>query len=175
MKFIKNNKRGDMTGLFVFAIMSFIVILFSAVFIYMGNITEDQLKGTLGGDDPEINETIENTFGDVNDAYAALYWIALFLIFGQIIGIFIGSYMVTTRPVFFVPWIFLIIISIIVGVGISNGYEMIMNTPTLADTFAGFVGANEIMLNLPLILTIVGFMGGIIMFSQIGKGRQQIV
>jgi hypothetical protein len=169
---INRNKSGSFVGIFVFIVVSLIIVLFSAVFIHMGTITEDKLKESLGDKDfgsADVNQTITDTFGNVNSAYAALYWIALFLMVAQILSILIGSYMVTTKPAFFVAYVFFTIVAIIVSVGISNGYETIIANETLAPTFAKFVGANEILLNLPYFITIIGFLGAIIMYSQIGR------
>jgi F0F1-type ATP synthase assembly protein I len=169
------NKRGGFTDLFIFMIFAFIIVVISAIMIYIGNTTEDQLQETIGKMDlhdtqgQNASVVIDQTFGDVNDSYAALYWISIFLIVGMIVAIFIGSYLVTTKPIFFVPYIFLTIIAIIVSVPISNAYETIANTPDLASTFIGFTGANWIMLYLPVWITIIGFTGGIIMFSRMGK------
>jgi hypothetical protein len=48
-----------------------------------------------------------------------------------------------------------------------------MSDATLSSTFSGFIGTNWIMLNLPIWITIVGFTGGIIMFSRLGKKEEQ--
>jgi hypothetical protein len=38
-------------------------------------------------------------------------------------------------------------------------------------TLQQFVGANFLLLNFPVIITVIGFLGAILMFSQIGKGQ----
>lgn len=172
------NKRGGFTDLFIFMIIAFVLVLMCAIMIYIGNTTETQLQKTIGvmdlsdGLGNNASVVITNTFGSVNQSYGALYWISIFLIVGMIVGIFIGSYLVTTKPIFFIPYIFLTIIAIIVSVPISNAYETLANTPDLASTFVGFTGANWIMLNLPIWITIIGFTGGIIMFSRMGKKEE---
>lgn len=162
------NKRGQFTDLFLFLIVSVIIIFVSGLFIYMGIKTQDQLDESMkdmktsGG--VNYTEITGATFGDVNIAYSSLYWISILLIVGMIFSIFFGSYLVTTRPIYFVPYIFIIIIAIIVSVGISNAYQEVVAQPDLAPTFAGFVGSNFIMFNLPVWIVIIGFTGGIIMF-----------
>ncbi len=175
MRSLLKNKRGGFTDLFIFMILAFVIVMISVIMIYIGNVTEEQLQLTVGKMDlhdstgQNASQVITSTFGAVNQSYAALYWISIFLIVGMIIGIFIGSYLVTTKPIFFIPYIFVTIIAIIVAVPISNAYETLANTPDLASTFAGFTGANWIMLNLPIWITIIGFAGAIIMFSRMGK------
>lgn len=174
------NKRGGFTDLFIFMIFAFIVVVICVVFIYIGNRTEDQLQASLGTMDlsdtgGNASEKITATLGAVNTSFTALYWITVLIIGGMILGIFIGSYLVTTKPVFFIPYIFLTIIAIVVSVPISNTYETLSNEATLSGTFAGFTGANWIMLNLPIWVTIIGFAGGIIMFARMGKREERFV
>jgi len=181
MRSVIKNKRGGFTDLYIFMIFSFVIILFSVVFIYIGNRATDQLHETM--DDMDLHDTeghnasvvIDATMGQVNVTYTALYWITILVMGGMIVGIFIGSYLVTTKPVFFVPYIFMVAIAVVVGVVISNAYETLMTTDLLAGTFAGFVGANWVMLNLPIWLSIIGIGGGIIMFSRLGKREEQFV
>ena len=108
---LKLNKKGQFTDLFLFMIMAIIILFISGLFIYMGLRVDNQLDISftgmqIGGDGENYTDIKDATFGDVNVAYNSLYWISVFLIVGMIIAIFIGSYMVTTRPIFFVPYIF---------------------------------------------------------------------
>jgi len=165
---IKMNKKGQFTDLFLFMIVAVIIIFVSGLFIYMGIATQNQLDDTMKDmkTSAGVNYTTITgaTFGDVNVAYSSLYWISILLIVGMIFSIFFGSYMVTTRPIYFVPYIFIVIIAIFVSVGISNAYQEVIEQPDLAPTFAGFIGSNFIMFNLPIWIVVIGFTGGIIMF-----------
>jgi len=171
----KKNKKGAFADLFIFMIFALVIIFISVLFVYMGNLTTDKLHETVGTMDlhdtvgNNASQVIDNTMGDVNVSFQALHWITIFLIVGMIISIFIGSYLVTTKPIFFIPYLFVVIIAIIVSVPIANTYETLLTNETLASTFAGFTGANWIMLNLPIWITIIGITGGIIMFSRMGK------
>jgi len=177
---VKKNKRGGFTDLFLFMIFAFVIILVSVVMTYIGIRTEDQLQESLGKMDlhdtmgNNASVVIDNTVGVTNTTFLALRWITVFLIGGMILSIFIGSYLVTTKPIFFIPYLFIVIIAIIVSVPMSNAYETLMSEPTLANTFTGFFGANWIMLNLPIWITIIGITGGIIMFSRMGRKEENV-
>jgi len=172
------NKKGGFTDLFLLMIVALIIVLVSGVFIYLGGVVSDQLHDTMDdmdvGGEKNGSELIDENFGAVNVAYGGLYWISVLLIVGMIISTFIGSYLVTTKPVFFIPFIFVLIIAIVVAVGLSNAYETIITDPTLADTFAGFVGANYILANLPIWITVVGVTGAIIMFVRMGREQEGV-
>jgi hypothetical protein len=167
---IPRGKKGDFLGLVVLIVLAFIIITISVIFLFIQRETQAQLHetlddlpaGTFGS--TNASAVIDDTFGDVGVSYEQLKWITVMLIFGMIIGIFIGSYMVTTKPVMFIPYIFMVIICVIVSAGISNAYETIINNATLSATFLEFGGANHFMLYLPVYISIIGFVGGIIMF-----------
>ena len=56
------------------------------------------------------------------------------------------------------------IVAVIVSAVISNAYEKLTQEPTLAATFAQFPAQNHIFANLPIWVTIIGFVAGIVMF-----------
>ena len=177
MRSLMTNKRGQFTDLFLFMIVAVIMLLVCGLFIYMGIRVSNQLDDSfenqdIGTGNVNYSEVKDNTFGNVNVAYQSLYWIAILLMVAMVISIFIGSYLVTTRPIFFVPYIFIVIIAIIVSVGLSNAYQDIVSNPELSETFAGFVGSNFIMFNLPIWITVIGFVGGIVMFVRM-KSQEQ--
>jgi hypothetical protein len=170
------NKKGGFEDLFVFMITSFILVVVLGMMIYLATTVMTELKEQTGHmsefsdvEGENITTVIDYSVGAVVASYQSLYWISVLLIFGMIISIFIGSYMVTTRPVFFIPYFIMLIISLIVSVSIANVYETIIAEPELAATFVKFWGANYILLYLPMWVTVIGFVGAIIMYSRIGK------
>ena len=177
---LMKNKKGGFTDLFLFIVFALVIVFISVIMIYVGNQAKDQLQSTLG-EMPDLHDTeghnasqvIDNTVGATVNSFQALHWIAVFLMVGMVLSIFIGSYLVTTKPIFFIPYLFIVIIAVIVSVPIANSYETILNEATLSSTFAGFTGANWIMLNLPIWITIVGIVGGIIMFSRMGRREER--
>lgn len=171
------NRKGGMTDIFLFMIIALVVVFICAIFIYMGGIATTQVHETMDSmtfGDANTTQVIDDTFGAVNRSYQSLYWIAVLLIVGMVISIFIGSYLVTTKPIFFIPYIFITIIAVIVSVGLSNAYETVIVDPTLASTFSGFVGANFILLQLPIWVSVIGIVGAIIMFVRMGSRDNQI-
>lgn len=179
MKKKRMNKKGGFVDLFLFMIISLVLVFISGIMIYIGIISNNALHENL--DDMDLNsnvsEVIDNSIGEVNNSYQALYWISIFLMVGMVIAIFIGSYMVTIKPIFFFPYIFIVIIAIVVAVGVSIAYTdfrtKIADNPELADVFAGFVGANFILAYLPVWIAVIGIVGGVIMASRMG-GQENV-
>ena len=174
---IPKNKKGSFVDLFIFMIFAFILVVTIGLLLYVFGIAEDGLHDamddmTFGDGSTNTSDVINASVGSTNISLSALYWLSVLIIFGMILGIFIGSYLVTTKPVFFVPYLFILIIAVIVSVPISNTYETLRSTPELASTFANFIGANYILNNLPMIVVIIGVIGAIIMFSRMGRKEE---
>lgn len=180
IKPLTENKKGGFCDLFIFMIFGIVIVLVCVVMIYISGITTDKLHETMDdmdlsdGQGNNASQVIDNTVGVTETSFLALQWISVFLIFGMMLGIFIGSYLVTTKPIFFVPYLFIVIIAIVVSVPLSNTYETLSNNATLNPTFLGFAGANWIFLHLPIWITIIGITGGIIMFTRMGKEEQYV-
>jgi hypothetical protein len=172
------NKRGGFTDLFIMIIFVFVIALIVGVFIFIGNETVDQLHASmdtmdLGDGSNNASEVIDNTMGAVSGSYAILRWVSILIFFAMILGIFIGSYLVRTKPVWFIAYIFVTIIAIVVSVVTANAYNTLIQDATLSSTYATMTAINWFMLNLPMIITVVGIAGGLIMFSQLGRREAQ--
>ena len=167
------NKKASLSDLFLFMALSFVIVLFSVIMLYIATTTHDALQTNSGalqkalGEDGNATQIIDDTFGQVPNSYQSLKWITVMLIFGLALSILMTSFLVKTNPIYFVPYSFILIIAIIVSVPISNTYETIYQEPTLANTFSGFWGANWIFLNLPIWVTVIGLVAGILMFINV--------
>jgi len=171
------SKKGGMTDLFIFMILAIAIVFISVIFIYMGNIATAEIHSkvdVMQFGTENSTKIVDQTMGKVNQAYSSLYWISIFLIVGMVLSIFIGSYLVTTKPIFFIPYTFITIIAVIVSAGLSNAYELVREDPTLASTFAGFIGANFILSQLPIWISVIGIAGGIIMFVRMGSKENDL-
>ena len=171
----KKNKRASFIDLFVFMIFAFVLVVVIGMLLYVFGVAEDGLHETMDDmtfGDANTTQIINESVGATNISFQALYWLSVLIIFGMILGIFIGSYMVTTKPVFFIPYLFIWIIAIIVSVPLSNAYETLSADPNLASTYANFVGSNFILNNLPMIIAIVGIVGAVIMFTRMGRKEE---
>ena len=168
------NKTGDITGIFLFVILTFIIAVVSVILLYTFNtINEEMLDWSQGRQGGSVNatEVVENTLSSAVNSFQILKWASFFIIMAMVIAVIVGSYLVNTRPIFFVPYIFVLMISIVTSIEISNVYERLANTSVLNETFLGFGATNWVVLHLPIWVTVVGFLGAIIMYVSMVRGR----
>lgn len=167
------NRKGGLADLFVFIIIAFVMALSIGIIFYAQSVVRDKLYEKA----PEITakigtnmtDVLDETVGRVSSAYENLKWITVMLIVGMALSILIHSFLVKTNPVFAVSYVFIWILAIVFSVYISNVYEIVYSNPTLASTFAGFFGQNWIFLNLPIWITVIGFLGGVLLFINIRR------
>jgi len=163
------SKKGALSDLFLFMAIAFVIIIFSVIMLYVSTTTYNALQSNTGiqeglGSDGNATDIINHSFGQVLNAYQSLKWITFVLIFGFALSILITNFLVRTNPIFFVPYTIILVIAIIVSVPLSNSYETIYQNPLLADTFTGFYGATWIFLHLPIWITVIGLLAGLLMF-----------
>jgi|TARA_Y100000310_G_scaffold15342_2_gene15417 flagellar biosynthesis protein FliQ len=170
------NKKGQFTDLLLLVILTFTFVVICGIFIYIGQTTYTELRdASLSVSISGVNFTqiTDDTIGRVNSAYQVLYWGSVLIIAGMVLGIFIGSWLTNKSPLFFIPWIIIVMIVFIISISFSNVYETIRTTTALADTFSGFTGANFIIGYLPIWVVVIGFVQAIIMFISWGIRRNE--
>lgn len=173
------NKRAGYTDIYIWIILTVVIVFIFGAFIYMGTNIENELQTKFKEHDREnkstvnYTETLKETFHPVNVALSSLYWLSFFLIIGLIIAIMAGAYLVQSKPIYFVPYIFIIIIAIILAAEISNAYEdKILTQEDIGSTYQKFTGTNFILSYFPIWVAVVGLLGGIIMFAKLKHAEE---
>lgn len=166
------NKRGSIIDIFLWMAISFVAILFFAVWIYGFH----KITTTLGGMSDPIMDNPNNSIGNISaDVFGkidpvqtqSLHLLSFVLIFFTLLSIPITNFVQKSHPVFFIVYILIIIAAFIMSVYISNQYETLMSNEVLGETISEFTGANFIMLNLPIWTAVTGILGSIFLFAGI--------
>lgn len=157
-------------NVFTFMIVAFIAVVFFAGLIYVQgmiyNVFHDigvQNEAT-GAISVNMTEAAEVTFGNVNQSIQALRLVALTLILGIGIGIIITNALVKIHPLFFFVYMLISLLAIIFSVPVANAYHGLLSSGTYDGLLQSFTGANWILLNLPVVVTVISIFGGIFLF-----------
>ena len=175
MQILKTNKKAAISDLFLFMIAGFIMLLISAALILSFGIVTTNLTGitTVTGQ-PNISEAAAITFGNINVALQQLRWWTFALIIAFAISIFLSNFLIRINPVFFIFHIMITIIAVVVAIIISNAYETIYTSSNIfGEQLQTFVGTSWMMLNMPIIITVIGVLGGVFQFIGITRDREQ--
>ena len=170
------HKKGGMFDLILAIALSLILAVALVLFTYVQHATHEKLlekAPSLQRSFTNINvtDTINASFGAVGDAYQNFRWISVTLIFGFFASILVSAFLVRTHPAWFIGYIFVVVIAVVLSAYISNSYERLMQNEILMETFlTGFYGQNWIFLHLPIWVTIIGFLAGILMYINLDTG-----
>jgi len=155
------NKKGSfISDYIVLIILSLVFIIFFGMMIYVGGSVFDGLLSNtdaltkIMGTEEKAISVVNNSIGATNRGFETLHWSSTFIILAMCLSILISSFLTRVHPIFYVVYFMLSAIFLIVSFPISNAYETLSTTPTLASTFAEFVGANYLLLHLPVVITI---------------------
>ncbi len=173
LKPIKIRKKGSVIDILVWLVVSFIIITFFGLWIYGFNLVTDKLTSiNTGSSTINISDAAQKTFGQINPAQTkGLHTLAYVMIFIMGLSILVSNFLVKTHPAFFVVYLLIVIGAIISSVYISNQYESFLTNDVVGTTFAGFTGANFIMLYLPIWTTVIGLFGALFLFAGIMRDR----
>lgn len=175
MQTLSKNKRGGISDLFLLMIAGFMFTLLAAAFMLaFGIVTSNLIAIDTGAGNANVSAAATTTFGNINIALQQLRWWTFALIMGFSISIFISNFLIRINPVFFIFHIVITMIAVVVGIIISNAYELVYTSNNLFGAeLQTFVGTSWMLLNLPIIITIIGVLGGVFQFIGITRDTQQ--
>jgi len=170
---LTDDKKGAFTDLFVIIVVGFIAVVFFATWIFMHGELTSTLRGLGNMGASNFTDATNRTFGQVDATLPALRWIAVVIFFSMIIAMFVSNFLIKANPVFFAVYVFILIIAIVFSAYVSNAYETLLTINDVGPEVQQFTGMNYIFINLPIWITVVGFIGGIILFIGIFRDTGQ--
>jgi len=163
------NKKASMIDIIILMIIAFAVVMFFGLWVFGFNmVTEELTSIESNSDSVNISDAAEKTFGQINDAQTpGLHILAYVIILSMGLSILISNFLVKGNPVFLVVYILVVIAAIMGSVYISNQYEEFLQNEIFGSTLADFGGGSFLLLNLPVLVTIIGLLGAIFLFMGI--------
>jgi hypothetical protein len=158
----------DMTDIVVIGavLLGLAVSMFTLAFVF--NQAETVLLA-----ESHFNETTESrgAIDHISDITARYDYIFFMSFMGIVLAIMVGSWFLSGNPIFLIVYVILWMIGIVVAVPLSNGWETISTKVVFGATLSSFPITNHIMNLLPIYITVIGFMGLILMFLKPGGGE----
>jgi hypothetical protein len=172
------NKKGQAEIIFAIAIFSLIVIvaalvigLSTGILTFFTSTVNDATSGLGVISNTNMTQVQELTIGTVDTIAQSFKFLSAALIVFGLLGILIFSWVVRINlsNIWIGIWLFFVFILIIVSIFVSNMYEEFINgADEVADELKSMVITSFLILHMPVIITIISFIGGVIIFSGIG-------
>ena len=173
------NKRGNMVILVMFLAFimiamfyAFITVLGSSIITYSSDTLNDITSDLGMAGSSNLSEYSDMTVGTVNTALQMLKWGAGVIVAVLILAILIFAGAVRVAPSKFLIGGYVLIMMLIVFTSIilSNVYEDIYQSgDEIADELHEMGMANFLLTHMPLIICVVGFIGGVVIFTGLGE------
>lgn len=178
------NKKAQFTSI-LYLVLFFLVFIGGALFIALGTgvttfvgDTINEASAGLGMVDDSNSDSANLTFiqevsvGTVNKSVQMFKWLSgILLIFG-LLGLIIFASVIRLNPNGFMIGIYLLLVMILIisAIFISNIYEEFYNgTDDIALELKSMPITSFLLLYMPHLITMLAFIGGIIIFTGIGE------
>jgi len=149
-----------------------VLVIGSGILTFVGDTVND-VTSTLGVQgDTNLSHASDVSIGIVNNSLQMLKWGSGILLFFALMGILIFSFSIRLQPNGFmiVLYILMVLIFVMTAIYMSNVYEeFIKGRDDIASELKEMPMASFIILYMPHIITIIAFLGGVIIFSGIGE------
>jgi len=145
------------------AVLLFMFSLGFFVINYMVGTAVDQMVNI-----PALNETEDFVVAmDGMDRVISKFDYVLFGLFiALVLSLIVTGYFVGGNPIFMFVYFIVVIITVVLSTIFANTWEQITETAVFGTTVTAFPIANNLMLNLPIYMSVVGFLGLVAMFGK---------
>ena len=142
--------------LFTFAIGFFIINY------VVGEVVTDMTET------PTLNDTtgFSDTMGGITKVTGRLDYVVFGLFIGLILSLIITGWFIGGNPIYMFIYFIVTIIAVVLATFFANVWEQVSETAIFGTNVASFTLTNNIMLNLPIYMAVVGFIGLIAMFAK---------
>ncbi len=173
---IKKDKRGAITDVIMWIVVGIVVVIFLGLLYYAFGLKafpalRDGFQNFQSINGQNITAQTNEVIDAITTGFGELKWIAYGILIVMALNIWLGYFLIRIHPAFFILYFLIAIVGFIISLPISNGYENFLNS---GSEFASvlqtqFHGASFIILNLPIWVCVIAFVGVIILMAGIPR------
>lgn len=183
MRSLVKNKKGQMqvaNKIMIIVVMAIVLIMLVLGF-FLFQLVGPPLVSTLQDASGTISETMQQS-GDetLQNASASsfepalqsmnnLEWLSYTLFIVMFFNWIIMCFFVRSHPFLLIIWIVLMIIMIALSIYLAVVYQDMRTSPGMAEYYQSWENTDFMLKNLPIVMTILGIVGGIVMFTLVSR------
>lgn len=125
----------------------------------------DNASNTCGGTYyTNMTQASDEIWGSAYQSIQALRMVAAVYILAEAASIIIVGFLQKKHPFLFFVYVLIVLLAVIFAPSISNSYLNLLNSGIFDNGLSQFTASNYIILNLPVMVLIIGILGGIGLF-----------
>jgi len=168
-------------NIFTWMITAFLaVVLFGGLIWVMGELndvfTEVGLQNEKNAGQPyytNMSLASEQIWGTAYESIQALRMVATVYILALAAAIIIVGFLERKHPFLFFVYMLIVLLGVIFAPTISNAYETLLASGIYDGELINFAPSNFILLNLPVFVLVIGGLGGIGLFINLIRNRDE--
>jgi len=143
-----------------------LIFIFSLGFFIVNFVGDTMVTNMVAH--PEINSSNETVaaFESIETSTARLDYLILALFVGLTLGIIITGWFIAGVPLFMFIYFCVVVVGVILSTILSNVWEAATGMTIFGSTISAFPIANNLMMNLPIYASVIGFIGLTVMFAK---------
>lgn len=116
----------------------------------------------------QINESSKTVtaFGNVKSLTNKLDYFIFGVFIALILGLIVTSWFIAGHPIYMFAYFLVVVISVVISTVLANSWETISQSSIFGNTVVSFTLTNNLMMNLPLYIAVIGFIGIVLMFAK---------
>ena len=143
-----------------------LLFVFSISFFILHFVTSTMTDSLTAVSTINESESAIDIFEGTQSMTERYDYLILSIFIGFILSLIITGWFIGGHPLFMFIYFIFIVISVILSTILSNVWESVSTEAIFGTTVASFVITNNIMGNLPIYMSIIGFIGMIVMFAK---------
>lgn len=143
-----------------------LVFVFGTAFFIMNFVFNETVDDML--EVPVINASnaTAGSIGGIRNTMGRLDYLVFGLFIGLVLALIISGWFVGGNPIFMFIYFIVVVLGVVFSTIMSNVWETMSQASVFGSTVAEFTITNNLLLNLPIYMSVIGFIGLVVMFAK---------
>ena len=130
---------------------------------YMLNQTVDKMLKI-----EQINESsgTVTAFGNIKNLTNKFDYFVFGVFIAFVLGLIVTSWFIPAHPIYMFAYFLVVVISVVISTVLANSWELISQSSIFGNTVVSFTLTNNLLMNLPIYVAVIGFIGIVLMFAK---------
>lgn len=144
------------------------IILFSLGlgFFIIHSVMSTTVDSMLGVGEINESEDIVTALEGIDKITAKFDYLILGVFIALTLGMIITSWFIAGNPIYTFIYFIVMIMAIVISALLANVWEEVSQASVFGTTITQFAITNNILMNLPIYIAVIGFIGVIVMFAK---------
>jgi len=143
-----------------------IVFMFAISFFIVYSISNTVITTMLGISAINESEAAVEALQGSQAVTGRMDYVVFGVFIGLVLALIISGWFIAGNPIFMVIYFLVVVMGVVLSTVMSNVWETVSQASIFGTTVTAFPITNNLMMNLPLYLAVIGFLGIIVMFAK---------